>query len=127
MKIEMGKVYKTREGLKVTIYSIDETRPNANVVHGSMGNSVGSWCTNGRFFHSEYTEDLRDIVSEWEEPRKKGEFKVGDRVAIYDFMRTTGSVVNINNKGLLVRKNRYSNSYYYHPKQCRRLIKKGSK
>lgn len=56
------------------------------------------------------------------------EFKVGDRVRVYEISDWKGRVVMIGQQGELYIKpdgfNRPADSVPYHPKQCRKLVKK---
>ena len=74
MKIEKGKFYKTRGGLKVEIYKTDVTG-GAGTIHGAIlskdgSSNVDSWTDDGTNFFGD-DDELLDIVSEWEEPSPK--------------------------------------------------------
>ncbi len=70
MEIEVGKFYKDRSGRRVRIYCLDGDKDNeirGAVIYG--GEWVAStWNSNGDFMGR---ETKYDIVSEWEEPKKK--------------------------------------------------------
>ncbi len=53
-------------------------------------------------------------------------FKVGDRVAVYDGDRIVGVIGAIHKEGglLVCLDEAYGGAKSYHPKQCRRLVKK---
>lgn len=53
-------------------------------------------------------------------------FKVGDRVAVYGPERDVGTISEVNGRGF-VRMDPDDNNFdtnWFHPKQCRRLVKK---
>lgn len=72
MKIEVGKFYKTRDGMKARIYSLDGE--GEYPIHGALliydkGWHIISWLESGRQFQN--SSDRSDLVSEWVEPPKK--------------------------------------------------------
>jgi len=76
MKIEVGKLYKTRCGDKVRIYATDGA--GSWPIHGAALESEGwcdeSWSSLGSssFKHSFNHKKMgREIVSEWEEPKPR--------------------------------------------------------
>lgn len=74
MKIEVGKKYRLRNGLKARIYALDG-RDSGEEVHGAIlfkdGWNMANWHENGRKFKD--AEDSYDIVSEWK-PELKIDF-----------------------------------------------------
>lgn len=70
MKIEAGKFYRLRDGLKARIYATDGARQCP--IHGSYFSEgqwhQGIWDASGAY-SSSITSSL-DIVSEWREPRR---------------------------------------------------------
>lgn len=67
MNIKVGKFYKTRNGLKVRIYSVD-SKDNAQDIHGAYLDEkwcLGTWTWLGFWFEGKSSD--KDIVSEWEE------------------------------------------------------------
>ena len=76
MRIETGKVYRTRAGGRVRIYAVgcapEGTMPGS--VHGAYENSVGewkagAWLSDGVFHLGQ--ETVLDIVGEYTEPAPK--------------------------------------------------------
>lgn len=67
MKLEVGKYYKTKNGYKVRIYSTDAG--GCYPIHGAIysnsniGWALGQWTHNG----SNGSNELLNIVGEWEE------------------------------------------------------------
>ena len=67
--IEVGKFYKTRDGMKIRIYAVDGHADYP--IHGAILNSCGEWVitfwptAEGK--SSLYPESVGDIVGEWEE------------------------------------------------------------
>ena len=66
--IELGKFYKTRDGMKVRIYDVDGSPDYP--IHGAIlwdaGWGVEQWTKEGFYFWPE-GECQADIISEWEE------------------------------------------------------------
>lgn len=56
-------------------------------------------------------------------------FKVGDRVAVYSFnSRLIGTIIELAQNGVLLNvEQKHGSCYWFHSKQCRRLIKKKPK
>lgn len=139
MKFEVGKFYKTREGEKALVVdtNLSGIYPILSIVQGGNKRRGHIHTKTGRIHVSDINSRL-DLVSEWEEPRKKGEFRVGDRVAVYGQNETGATGVLNGNKGTIWSINSLVNIKWdhppldsfvntFHPKQCRRLIKKGNK
>ena len=71
-KIEVGKFYKTRCGMKARIYAIDGGAVKNNIHGATFDSEYASWdqCSwgpNGRHLLSGKHE--LDLVSEWEDPK----------------------------------------------------------
>jgi len=68
MKIEKGKFYRTRGGVKAEIYSTDNPKPYP--IHGRLfsqkANSVLSWTQEGKYDNS-HCECGVDIIAEWKD------------------------------------------------------------
>ncbi len=70
MKLEVGKIYKTRHGWKITIVSDKRTGDDnfIGIYHHPQGNeSTGYWYGNGKKYRER--PDDTDIVAEWTEPK----------------------------------------------------------
>ena len=63
-KIEIGKFYKTRHGVKVRIYHVGETCIHGAWFDGEAWKAVG-WNTSGNIYPSAFS--VLDIVEEWKE------------------------------------------------------------
>jgi hypothetical protein len=91
MKIEVGKLYRTRDGHKVRIYAIDGLRVSWQDVapnHGAWfeenyGWIQASWLDDGSVSGKDGVG--LDIVSEWEEPRPRlyAYLKLPERVVCF--------------------------------------------
>jgi len=73
MKIEPGKLYKTRGGQKARIYAVD-TGETA-VIHGAIFFNgqwgLMSWCSKGSAYVN--AQSHYDLIEEWTEPKKTKE------------------------------------------------------
>lgn len=71
MKIEVGKFYKTRDGRKARIYTLDAggTRPIQGAVNDDGIWRMEAWYTSGKYIFDGAA--LTDIVSEWTEPKPR--------------------------------------------------------
>jgi hypothetical protein len=62
-KIEMGRVYRTRDGREVRIYAVDGS--GAVPVHGAIKNTYGwepyQWIKDGRSYLKDGPEDLIEV------------------------------------------------------------------
>ena len=67
MKIELGKTYKTRDGLKARVICVDRKFDDPVVALFFMGDyeSIGTFRADGRYCSEESGTDL---IEEWREP-----------------------------------------------------------
>ncbi len=69
MKIEAGKYYKTRDGRKARVYVTDAENRDFPV-HGFLSGEQLMWTLEGTFYVS-LDPSVRDLVSEWVEPKPR--------------------------------------------------------
>ncbi len=73
MKIEVGKLYKTRGGQKARIYAVDGC--TGVEIHGAIEHqrcwAARTWCSDGNYFDDSSTTCAEDLISEWTDPPQK--------------------------------------------------------
>jgi hypothetical protein len=71
MKIEVGKTYRTRNGLKAKVHEIYWNRDPYTVVHGSICYDNSTWISAMWALDGRATVGERDLAEEWTEPEPR--------------------------------------------------------
>ncbi len=82
-KIDINKKYKTRDGQEVVIYAIYPDNKNEQV-HVGAKESSGEWVTFSCHIEGNYYEDMKESTHDLIEVIPFGEFKIDDKVIVWD-------------------------------------------
>lgn len=71
INLEVGKVYRTVDGTKVTIIAkINSPLPYVGIFPFGEGEGVRQWHADGKYTVDGSTPSSKDIISEWREPKR---------------------------------------------------------